>query len=83
MSDSQKGEMVLVHTKVNGREVEFWCDTRQSLLECLRDVLGMTGTKEACNDGNCGACAVILDGPPYGGADSFLAGRQSLPLHGL
>lgn len=62
MSDNHKGEMVLVHAKINGRMVEFWCDTRQSLLECLRDILGMTGAKEACNDGNCGACSVLLDG---------------------
>lgn len=62
MDAKLKGEMVLVHTSVNGREVDFHCDTRQSLLECLRDILGMTGTKEACNDGNCGACAILLDG---------------------
>lgn len=51
-----------VSAKVNGQPVEFLCDTRQSLLECLRDVLGLTGTKEGCNDGNCGACAVLLNG---------------------
>lgn len=60
--NNNKGEMIVVHTKINGRAVEFSCDTRQSLLECLRDILGMTGAKEACNDGNCGACAVLLDG---------------------
>ncbi len=38
------------------------CEPRQSLLEVLRDVIGLTGTKEGCNDGNCGACTVILDG---------------------
>ena len=62
MDAKLKGETVLVRTSVNGRQVEFLCDTRQSLLECLRDILGMTGTKEACNDGNCGACAILLDG---------------------
>ena len=51
-----------VQTKINGEEVEFLCEPRQSLLECLRDVLGLTGTKEGCNDGNCGACTVMLDG---------------------
>ncbi len=52
----------LVRTTVNGEPAEFLCEPRQSLLECLRDILGLTGTKEGCNDGNCGACTVILDG---------------------
>ena len=51
-----------VETTINGNQVNFLCEPRQSLLECLRDVLGMTGTKEGCNDGNCGACTVLLDG---------------------
>ncbi len=41
--------------------MDFLCEARQSLLEVVRDVLGMTGTKEGCNDGNCGACTVIVD----------------------
>jgi carbon-monoxide dehydrogenase small subunit len=53
---------IQVQTKINGDEVDFLCEPRQSLLECLRDVLGLTGTKEGCNDGNCGACTVMLDG---------------------
>ena len=51
-----------VQTTINGEEINLLCEPRQSLLEVLRDVLGMTGTKEGCNDGNCGACTVILDG---------------------
>ena len=51
-----------VQTNINGEQVDFLCEPRHSLLEVLRDVLGMTGTKEGCNDGNCGACTVILDG---------------------
>ncbi|MBM3956734.1 MAG: (2Fe-2S)-binding protein [Gemmatimonadetes bacterium] len=51
-----------VRTTINGEPVEFLCEPRQSLLECLRDILGLTGAKEGCNDGNCGACTVILDG---------------------
>ena len=51
-----------VSTSINGEAVEFLCQPRQSLLECLRDVVGLTGTKEGCNDGNCGACNVLLDG---------------------
>ena len=55
-------DKVHVRTTINGEAAEFLCEPRQSLLECLRDVLGLTGTKEGCNDGNCGACTVILDG---------------------
>ena len=51
-----------VQTTINGEEINFLCEPRQSLLEVLRDVLGLTGTKEGCNDGNCGACTVIMDG---------------------
>lgn len=52
----------LVRATINGRQSEFLCYPHQSLLECLRDILGLTGTKEGCNDGNCGACSVLLDG---------------------
>jgi carbon-monoxide dehydrogenase small subunit len=55
-------EKVRVRTTINGEPVEFLCEPRQSLLECLRDILALTGTKEGCNDGNCGACTVLLDG---------------------
>ena len=51
-----------VQTTINGEPVDFLCEPRQSLLECLRDVIGLTGTKEGCNDGNCGACTINLDG---------------------
>ena len=51
-----------VQTTINGEEVDFLCEPRQSLLECLRDVIGLTGSKEGCNNGNCGACTVVLDG---------------------
>lgn len=51
-----------VRTTINGEAREFLCEPRQSLLECLRDILGLTGSKEGCNDGNCGACTISLDG---------------------
>ena len=51
-----------IQTTINGEAVDFLCEPQQSLLECLRDIVGLTGTKEGCNDGNCGACTVILDG---------------------
>src|SRR6266851_5459684 len=53
---------VRVRSTINGESREFLCEPRQSLLECLRDILGLTGSKEGCNDGNCGACTVMLDG---------------------
>ena len=53
---------VHVKTAINGNPVEYLCEPRQSLLEVLRDVLNMTGSKEGCNDGNCGACTVSVDG---------------------
>jgi len=52
---------VHVETTVNGNEAEFLCEPRQSLLEVLRDELRLTGSKEGCNNGNCGACNVMLD----------------------
>ncbi len=51
-----------ISATINGEAVEFLCEPRQSLLEVLRDVLSLTGTKEGCNNGNCGACSVLLDG---------------------
>ena len=52
----------MVSATINGEPVEFLCEPHQSLLSCLRDILGLTGAKEGCNDGNCGACSVLLDG---------------------
>jgi aerobic carbon-monoxide dehydrogenase small subunit len=51
-----------IQAKVNGRSVDFLCEPRQSLLDVLRDELRLTGSKEGCNNGNCGACNVLLDG---------------------
>ena len=51
-----------VQTTIDGEQVDFLCEPRQSLLEVLRDVIGLTGSKEGCNDGNCGACTVEFDG---------------------
>jgi len=51
-----------VKAKINGIELEFLAEPRQTLLECLREELHLTGTKEGCSNGNCGACTIIMDG---------------------
>ncbi|MFP6670002.1 MAG: (2Fe-2S)-binding protein [Pirellulaceae bacterium] len=58
------GTKQLVSTTINGEPRQFLCEARQSLLEALRDEVGLTGCKEGCNNGNCGACSVLLDGQP-------------------
>jgi len=51
-----------IETTINGESSEFLCDPAESLLAALRDRLGLTGTKEGCATGDCGACSVLLDG---------------------
>ncbi len=53
---------IQVNTTINGEQIEFLCEPRQSLLEVLRDELNLIGSKEGCNNGNCGACNVIMNG---------------------
>ncbi len=52
----------LIQARINGEDVAFLCEPSQTLLEALRDELELTGTKEGCSNGNCGACNVIMDG---------------------
>lgn len=51
-----------VTTSINGEETEFLCHPEQTMLEVLREDLNLTGTKEGCSTGDCGACSVLLDG---------------------
>ena len=53
---------IRIRATVNGEAADFLCEPHRTLLEALRDELGLTGTKEGCGNGNCGACSVLLDG---------------------
>lgn len=54
----------VVSTTINGRDVQFLCEPRQTLLEVLRDELDLVGAKEGCGNGNCGACTISFNGRP-------------------
>ena len=54
----------MIELKVNGEIYEMDVEPRRTLLEVLRDNLGLTGTKKGCDDGNCGTCTVLIDGSP-------------------
>ena len=62
--DGPSGTVDMMHVRcvLNGQPTEFLAAPYQSLLETLRETLDLTGTKEGCNDGNCGACTVSMDG---------------------
>jgi carbon-monoxide dehydrogenase small subunit len=51
-----------VSTTINGEAAEYLCEPQQTLLDVLRDVVGLTGAKEGCASGDCGACSVLIDG---------------------
>ena len=53
---------VIVSTTVNGDDVQFACEPDETLLDALRNRLGLTGAKEGCGTGDCGACSVTVDG---------------------
>jgi carbon-monoxide dehydrogenase small subunit len=51
-----------VSTTINGEPTEFLCETYETMLDVLRNELGLTGSKEGCGSGDCGACSITLDG---------------------
>ena len=51
-----------VTTTINGEPTEYLCEAQQTMLDLLRDELGLTGSKEGCSSGDCGACTIIVDG---------------------
>ena len=53
-----------IHLQVNGEPHDLLVEPRQTLLNVLRDELGLTGTKKGCDTGDCGACTVLMDGKP-------------------
>ena len=77
---------IAVQAVINGEEVQFLCEPRESLLEVLRETLGLTGAKEGCNNGNCGACNVILDGVLVNSCLVLaveIAGRSLVTIEGI
>ena len=57
-----RARSVLVRLRINGRDQELQLEPRVSLLDALRERLGLTGTKKGCDHGQCGACTVLIDG---------------------
>jgi hypothetical protein len=76
----------VVQTTLNGESIDFLCESRQSLLEVLREELGLTGTKYGCGIEVCGACTVLIDGEPKKSCDmdvSSAAGKRNTTIEGL
>jgi carbon-monoxide dehydrogenase small subunit len=75
-----------VQLKVNGNDVEAMVRPNSTLLDLLRDELGLTGAKQGCGEGDCGACTVLLDGAPVASCLVLAlqaAGREVLTVEGL
>ncbi len=75
-----------IELRINGQEVRWSADGNQTLLEFLREQLSLTGTKRGCNQGDCGACTVLIDGQPANSClvlVSEVAGREITTIEGL
>ena len=76
----------IVHMTVNGKEVELAVDPRESLLETLRNRLGLTSVKKGCEVGECGACTVLVDGEAIDSCiylTMWAEGRSIMTVEGL
>jgi aerobic carbon-monoxide dehydrogenase small subunit len=76
----------LIKFKVNGLEREILAEPRQTLLDCLRYDLGLTGAKEGCGNGNCGSCTVLVNGEPVNSCLVFaieMQGKEITTIEGL
>jgi aerobic carbon-monoxide dehydrogenase small subunit len=71
---------ILITCTVNGEEHTVLADSRDTLLDLLRDRIGLTGTKEGCSNGNCGTCTVLIDGAPV---NACLMLAQEAPGHAI
>jgi carbon-monoxide dehydrogenase small subunit len=79
-------ECVKIDLDVNGRRISREVDPSQSLLNFLRDEMGLTGTREGCGHGDCGSCTVLLDGRPVLSCIMYAfqaAGRSITTIEGL
>ncbi len=76
----------IITLNVNGEELEILTDVHRTLLEVLREDLGLTGTKRACDLGTCGACTVLIEGKPYLSCLTLAVdaqGKKILTIEGL
>jgi carbon-monoxide dehydrogenase small subunit len=76
----------ILRLHVNGEEFEVLAEVHRTLLEVLREDLGLTGTKQGCDLGTCGACTVLIDGRPYRSCLTLAAdvqGKKITTIEGL